>query len=99
MSRKTTILARGTGILLLIVAFFPQSHSFYTLLRFLIAGIAGYMGIAATNQKQIGWTFIFAAIAGIFAPGLSDRIFLEVFYWKAVDVVSILIFIYSYLVF
>ncbi len=87
---KFTILA-GIILLLAIPSIWP--YSYYQILRWVVAIVAGYGAYIAHESKQNNWMFIMIGIAILFNP--IAPIHFEKSTWAFLDFVTAIVMFYS----
>jgi len=80
----------GAGILLLSALLNIWPYNFYVLLRWVICGLAIYVGYGFHKSKLDVWTLIFGAVAFVFNPIFP--VYLSKASWAPIDFVASLLF-------
>ena len=91
MKEKPHIVPSGIAILFLLGAFADFPYGYYTLLRFVVCGVATYVAYFS-YQNRVEWgTWIFGAMAILFNPII--KIHLDRDLWQFIDLVAVVLFI------
>jgi hypothetical protein len=80
------IVARVLTAALLFWALSRHPIGYYTILRLVTCGTCSYGAYLAVQSKQIGWAFVFGAIALLFQPLIAFRMTKQT--WNYVDVLT-----------
>lgn len=79
------------AMILLLIAVFPLPYFYYQVLRWIITGLALYLGFESHEKKDKNWTFVFIIVAIMFNPIISIHLMKEA--WIIVDLVTAGIFL------
>lgn len=85
------IILAGIMLLLAIPSIWP--YSYYQILRWVVAIVAGYNAYLAYESKQNGWVFIMVAIAILFNP--IAPVHLEKSTWTIFNLITSILMFYS----
>jgi hypothetical protein len=78
---------------LLFWALSRHPYGYFTLLRWVVCGVAAYSAYLSTTEKRIPWAWIFGIVALIFNPLIPARI--DRATWTYVDVAVGILFLLS----
>ncbi len=78
---------------MLLFALGDNPYGYYEILRWVIAGISGYLAFIAHEQKNTSWTWIMAIIAILFNPISPFHFDRDT--WQIIDLISAIIFFTS----
>ena len=78
-------ISRIIAIILLLVAIGDLPYGFYTLLRFIVCGVAAYGALISNELEKDIWTWIFGIIAILFNPLIP--IHLDKGIWTIIDII------------
>jgi hypothetical protein len=81
------------GIIMLIIALFPNPYIYYEVQRFYICGLTAYLAIQHYQKINFKFIFIFGLIAIIFNPIIP--IYLNKEIWSIIDIITIILLIFS----
>ena len=87
------IIARLIAAGLLLWALARHPIGYYTILRFVTCAVCAYAVYLALQSKQVGWAFVFGAIAVLFNPLISFRMTRAT--WAYVDVITAVLLVAS----
>lgn len=74
----------AAGLLLWAIAKHPIGY--YTILRLVTCTVCAYGAYLAVQWKQIGWAFVFGAVALLFQPFIAFRMTKQT--WNYVDIAT-----------
>jgi len=90
------IIARIIAAILLFWALDRHPYGYYTLLRFVVCGVAAYSAYFAAELKKKSWAWIFGIIAFLFNPIIPIHFDRDT--WQIIDVgVAILLLVSLFL--
>jgi hypothetical protein len=87
------LILRIVSAILLLWALSYHSYSYYTMLRFVVSGVAAYSAYISVNLKKKNWAWSFGIIAILFNPFVP--IHLDKDTWAVIDVLVAIFFIVS----
>jgi hypothetical protein len=88
-----SVVARIIASTLLFWALSRHPYGYFTLLRWVVCGVAAYSAYVSTTEKRIPWAWIFGIVALIFNPLIPARINRAT--WTYVDVAAGILFLLS----
>lgn len=87
------LILRIVSAILLLWALSTHPYGYYTILRFVVTGVAAYSAYISVNQKKKIWTWSFGIITILFNPFVP--IHLDKDTWAVIDVLVAIFFIVS----
>src|SRR5690348_14087482 len=81
--------------LLLLWALLPNPYVYYTSLRFVVCAVCIFTAYRYTQERTIGFAWLFAGIAGLFNPMLPIHLTREI--WFPVDLSTAALLTGSYI--
>ncbi|MDP3260307.1 MAG: hypothetical protein Q8M34_06955 [Thermodesulfovibrionales bacterium] len=87
------LILRIVSAILLLWALSYHSYEYYTILRFVVTGVAAYSAYISVNLKKKIWTWSFGIITILFNPFVP--IHLDKDTWAVIDVLVAIFFIVS----
>lgn len=87
------VLARLIAVFLLFLALGKQPYGFYTILRFVVCGVAAYGAFLAVDSKMEKWGWAFGIIAILFNPFIPVHLDRQT--WAIIDVIVAFVIIAS----
>lgn len=91
MKHSVFIVVRVVVAALLVWALAKHPIGYYTILRLATCTVCAYGVYVAVQWKQIGWAFVFGAIALLFQPFVNFRMTRQT--WGYVDVGTAIFFV------
>jgi len=88
MNIKLLSIASGVLLLLGILNIWP--YEYYTVLRWVVCGVAIFNATVFQRQKLAGWAWVFGALAFLFNPLFP--VHLNKSSWVGIDLISAIIF-------
>ena len=67
-----------------ILALAQLPYGYYTLLRFVVCGVAGWSAYVAFGMEKLGWGWVLGGIALVFNPLIPIHLAREI--WAPIDV-------------
>jgi len=91
MNIKRLSIASGVLLLLGILNIWP--YGYYTILRWVVCGVAILNAIGFSKAKLTGWVLVFVALVFLFNPLFP--VYLNKSSWVGIDLISAIIFFLS----
>mgnify|MGYP001614305671 CR=1 FL=1 len=82
-----------SGIFLLLGILNGWPYSYYTLLRWIICGVAIFNAVGFYKSKLTGWVLVFGTLAFLFNPIFP--VYLNKSTWVGIDLISAIVFFIS----
>lgn len=86
-------MARIAAIAMLLWALGEHSYGYYTLVRWVVFGVAGYLSFSAARRAAAGWAWLFGVTALLFNPLWPVLLGREI--WRVVDLVVAAVLVIS----
>jgi hypothetical protein len=78
---------------MLFAALGRQQYGYYTLLRWVVCGVAGFTAVQAAGNKNAGWAWTLGIVALVFNPFVPVRFTRDV--WSLVDLTAAILLLVS----
>jgi hypothetical protein len=94
MFKKNIFIGEIIAIIVLIGAFADNPYGYYQILRWIVAGICGYIAYTSYKEKKEVWAWIMGVTAILYNP--VAPIYLDRSTWEIVDIL-VIIFLAMYM--